>query len=29
VRGWRLRLIVGICAAVSALGVYGGVQALL
>ncbi len=28
-RGWRLRLIVGICAAVSALGVYGGLQALV
>ncbi len=29
VSGWRLRLIVGICAAVSALGVIGGLQALL
>src|SRR5271157_3034086 len=29
VGGWRLRLVVGVCAAVSALGVYGGVQALL
>ena len=29
VGGWRLRLIVGICAAVSALGVIGGLQALL
>ncbi len=28
VRGWRLRLIVGISAAVSALGVIGGLQAL-
>jgi len=28
-RGWRLRLIVGICAAVSALGVFGGLQALV
>jgi Mn2+/Fe2+ NRAMP family transporter len=29
VGGWRLRLIVGICTAVSALGVIGGLQALL
>jgi Mn2+/Fe2+ NRAMP family transporter len=29
VGGWRLRLIVGICAAVSALGVIGGLQAIL
>ena len=28
VGGWRLRLIVGICAVVSALGVIGGLQAL-
>ncbi len=27
--GWRLRLIVGICAAVSALGVFGGLQGLM
>jgi Mn2+/Fe2+ NRAMP family transporter len=27
-RGWRLRLIVAICAAVSTLGVFGGLQAL-
>ncbi len=29
VSGWRLRMIVGICAAVSALGVFGGLQALV
>ena len=28
-RGWRLRIIVGICALVSALGVIGGLQALV
>ena len=28
VGGWRLRIIVAICAAVSALGVYGGLQGL-
>jgi hypothetical protein len=27
--GWRLRLIVGICAAVCALGVFGGLRGLM
>ncbi len=29
VSGWRLRIIVAVCAAVSALGVFGGLQALV
>ena len=28
-RGWYLALIVGVCGAVSAVGVFGGVQALM